>query len=154
MKESVRNEIVRLAGQGLSQRRIAQQLRVSRHTVQRALQQVATARDEGAAAALPAPRSRSRRSLAEFDPVLQQLLELHLVLEREERRGVGAVAAHHHGRLLPVALDVDEPHRPPARLLADLHDRPACATARSRSGVDDNGCANGSPVPEELRVRG
>ena len=27
--------------------------------------------------------------------LLEQLLELHLVLEREERRGVGAVAAHH-----------------------------------------------------------
>src|SRR5438128_2161354 len=75
MKESVRNEIVRLAEQGLAQRRIAQQLRVSRYSVQRALQQVATARNEGAAAALPAPRSRPRRSLAEFDPVIQQLLE-------------------------------------------------------------------------------
>jgi transposase len=75
MKESVRNEIVRLAGQGLSQRRIAQQLRVSRHTVHHALQQVATARNEGAAAATPAPRARPWRSLAEFDTVIQQLLE-------------------------------------------------------------------------------
>src|SRR5579859_1465868 len=75
MKESVRNEIVRLSEQGLSRRRIAQQLRVSRHTVHHALHQVATARDEGAAAATPAPRSRPRRSLAEFDNVIQQLLE-------------------------------------------------------------------------------
>ncbi len=29
---------------------------------------------------------------------LEQLLEPHLVLEREQRRGVGAVAAHHQGR--------------------------------------------------------
>ena len=40
MKESVRNEIVRLSAQGVSGRRIAQQLRVSRHTVHAALQQV------------------------------------------------------------------------------------------------------------------
>ena len=54
MKESIRNEIVRLSEQGLSGRRIARQLRVSRHTVQRALEQVAQARAEGPAA--PAPR--------------------------------------------------------------------------------------------------
>jgi transposase len=75
MKESVRNEIGRLSEQGLSQRRIAQQLQVSRHTVHHTLQQVAAARNEGSAATPPAPRSRSRQSLAEFDPVIQQLLE-------------------------------------------------------------------------------
>jgi len=74
MKESVRNEIIRLAEQGLSGRRIAQQLRVSRHTVQQALQQVAKARAEGVAA-LPVPRPHARRSLVAFEPVLQQLLE-------------------------------------------------------------------------------
>ena len=47
MKESVRNEIVRLSEQGLSGRRIAQQLRVSRHTVHHALAQVAQARHGG-----------------------------------------------------------------------------------------------------------
>jgi transposase len=73
MKESVRNEIVRLSEQGLSGRRIAQQLRVSRHTVHQALQQVAKARVEGPAT--PAPRSRSRRSLEGFDSVVRQLLE-------------------------------------------------------------------------------
>jgi transposase len=75
MKESVRNEIIRLSGQGLSQRRIAQHVHVSRDAVQRALRQVATARDQGAAAAAPVPRARSRRSLAEFDHVIGQLLE-------------------------------------------------------------------------------
>jgi transposase len=75
MKESVRNEMVRLSEQGLSGRRIAQQLRVSRHTVHDALQQVAKARAEGVAALEPAPRRRCRRSLEAFDPVIQQLLE-------------------------------------------------------------------------------
>jgi transposase len=75
MTESLRNDIIRLFGQGLSQRRIAQQLHVSRHTVHDALQQVTTARDEGPAAATPAPRPRSRRSLAAFDNLIQQLLE-------------------------------------------------------------------------------
>jgi transposase len=75
MKESVRNQIVHLSEQGLSGRRIAQQLRVSRHTVQRALQQVATARDQGMAALKPTSRPRCRRSLDTFDPVIQQLLE-------------------------------------------------------------------------------
>ena len=53
---------------------------------------------------------------------LEQLLEPHLVLEREQRRGVGAVAAHHDGRRCSVAFDVDEPDRSPARLLADAGD--------------------------------
>jgi transposase len=74
MKEATRNEIVRLCQQGLSQRRIAQQLHVSRHTVHHALQQVATARDEGTAAAV-VPRRQARRSLEAFDDVIRQLLE-------------------------------------------------------------------------------
>ena len=73
MTESVRNEIVRLQQQGLSQRRIAQQLHLSRDTVQRALRQVATARDQGPAAASPLPRSRN--SLEGFDSVITHLLE-------------------------------------------------------------------------------
>lgn len=75
MKESVRNEIVRLSEQGLSQRRIAQQLQVSRHTVHDALQQVARARAEGAALIEPAPRARARHVLDAFDDVIGQLLE-------------------------------------------------------------------------------
>lgn len=75
MTEAVRNEIVRLCEQGLSQRRIAEQLRLSRHTVQRALQQQAAARNEGPASAAPSPRARARRSLQSFEPILQQLLE-------------------------------------------------------------------------------
>ncbi len=75
MKESVRNEIVRLSEQGLSLRRIAQQLRVSRYTVHRALQQVATARVEGPSAVKPAPRVRARRCLDAFNEVIGQLLE-------------------------------------------------------------------------------
>ena len=58
MTESLRNDIIRLFGQGLLQRRIAQQLHVSRHTVHDALQQVATARDQGPAAAPPARSAR------------------------------------------------------------------------------------------------
>jgi transposase len=73
MKESLRNEIVRLSEQGLSGRRIAQQLHVSRHTVHHALEQVAKARNEGPAT--PAPRSKSRRSWEGFDRIMQQLLE-------------------------------------------------------------------------------
>jgi transposase len=72
MKESVRNEIVRLSEQGLSGRRIAQQLRVSRHTVHHALAQVAKARGEGGLQ--PAPQPRTRRSLDAFDESLKQLL--------------------------------------------------------------------------------
>jgi transposase len=73
MTEAVRNEIVRLSAQGLSGRRIAQQLRVSRHTVAAALEQVATARQEGVASVQP-PRPRCRRSLAAFEPMMEQLL--------------------------------------------------------------------------------
>jgi len=74
MKESVRNQIVRLSEQGLSGRRIARRLRVSRHTVREALEQVAKARAEGVAAVASAPRRRCR-SLDAFDPVIQQLLQ-------------------------------------------------------------------------------
>jgi transposase len=75
MTEAVRNEIVRLSEQGLSVRRIAQQLQMSRHTVAAALQQVATARNEGITAAKPAPRPRCRPSLAAFESVIGHLLE-------------------------------------------------------------------------------
>jgi transposase len=75
MNEALRNDIIRLSGQGLSQRRIAQQLHVSRHTVHHVLHQVATARDEGPAAATPTPGVRPRRSLAAFDGVVGDLLE-------------------------------------------------------------------------------
>jgi transposase len=75
MNEALRNEIVRLSAQGLSGRRIAQQLRVSRHTVHHALEQVAQARDQGPATARPASRCRSRRRWEGFDSVVQQLLE-------------------------------------------------------------------------------
>jgi transposase len=91
MNQSVRNEIVRLSAQGLSGRRIAEQLRVSRHTVHRALEQVAKERNEGPAT--PAPRSRSRRSWEGFDSVAQQLLErypdltAHRLWEELRQRG-------------------------------------------------------------------
>jgi IS30 family transposase len=75
MTEAVRNEIVRLSEQGLSGRRIAQQLRVSRHTVAAALQQVVTARQQGVSAVQPPPRLRCRRSLKAFESVIEQLLE-------------------------------------------------------------------------------
>jgi transposase len=71
MNESMRNEIVRLVEQGLSERRIAQQLQVSRHKVHRVLEQVGQARAGGVVP--PAPRRRSR-CLDDFDPVVQQLL--------------------------------------------------------------------------------
>jgi transposase len=72
MNEATRNEIVRLAEQGLSQRRIARALQLSRHTVQRVLQEVTTARQQGATPP-PAPRPRGR-SLDAFAAVLEQLL--------------------------------------------------------------------------------
>jgi transposase len=75
MTEAVRNAIVRLFEQGLSQRRIAQQLGVSRHTVRTALQHVAQVRAEGVAAGAPAPPRRGRRCLDAFDAILRQLLE-------------------------------------------------------------------------------
>jgi transposase len=72
MNESVRNQIIRLAEQKLPQRRIAQQLGVSRHRVRQVLDEVATAREQGPAP--PRPRARARRSLVDYDEVLQQLL--------------------------------------------------------------------------------
>jgi transposase len=72
MNESVRNEIIRLFGQGLSQRRIARQLRLSRDTVQRALRQQAAARD-GRPAQAQTP-VRARRSLDAYQDVIEQLL--------------------------------------------------------------------------------
>ena len=75
---------------------------------------------EGARFVDPAVDVRDRDAVG-----LEQLLERHLVLEREEGRRVGAVAPHHDRRLLAVAVDVDEPHRPPPGLLADPDDGPA-----------------------------
>ena len=72
---------------------------------------------EGARLVDPAVHVRDRDAVG-----LEQLLESHLVLEREERCGVGAVTAHHHRRLLAVAHHVDEPDRPPARLLSNSRD--------------------------------
>jgi transposase len=98
MKESVRNEIVRLSGQGLSQRRIAQQLQVSRHTVHHALEQVATARNEGAAGASLGRQARARHSLEGFDSIIQQLLERYpdLTAQRlwEELRQRGCTGSY------------------------------------------------------------
>jgi transposase len=73
MNERLRNTIVRLFEQGLSQRRIAEQVQVSRDTVQRVLRQVAQARQEGMAA-LPPPSARPRRCLDAFAAVIEQLL--------------------------------------------------------------------------------
>jgi transposase len=74
MNEARRHQILQLHQQGLSQRQIARQLHVSRDTVQRVLQQVAAARDDGAPAALPASRSRPPRNLDAFTEVITQLL--------------------------------------------------------------------------------
>jgi transposase len=96
MKEAVRNEIVRLREQGLTQRRIAKQLGVSRHAVQRTLRQVAAARAQGPAAATPAPRAKSRPRLEGFDSVLEQLLDrypeltAHRLWEELRQRGLAA----------------------------------------------------------------
>jgi len=75
MTESLRNDIIRLSGQGLSQRRIALQLRLSRDTVQRVLRQVAKARNDAPAVAMPSPASRPRPAWEGFDDVCRQLLE-------------------------------------------------------------------------------
>jgi transposase len=74
MNEAVRNEIIRLAQQGLAQRRIARRVQVSRDTVQRVVRQVAAARAEGGPAGPPGPRPRRRRCLDAFAPVIEQLL--------------------------------------------------------------------------------
>jgi transposase len=73
MTEALRNEILRLEQQGLSQRRIAAQLQVSRHTVAGVLQQVAQARTAGVPAQPAAPRRRGR-GLDHYAAVIEQLL--------------------------------------------------------------------------------
>ena len=98
MNEALRNDIIRLSGQGLSQRRIAQQLHVSRHMVHHVLHQVATARDEGPAAATPTPGARPRRSLAAFDGVVRDLLERYPRPDRSAAVG-GVAAARLYGQL-------------------------------------------------------
>jgi transposase len=72
MNEATRNEIVRYSEQGLSQRRIARLLQVSRHTVAGVLQQVAQARSQPGAD-LPQPEQR-RRSLDAYAEVIAGLL--------------------------------------------------------------------------------
>ena len=57
--------------------------------------------------------------------LLEQLLAEHLVLERKDPREVEALAAYVQLEQLAVALDVDEPHRPPSRLALVAHDRSA-----------------------------
>jgi transposase len=91
MNEATRNEIVRLAQQGLSQRRIAGALRLSRHTVAQVLRQVRQARAGGAS--VPAAAPRPRRCLDGYDEVIRQLLARypHLTARRlwEELRQRG-----------------------------------------------------------------
>jgi transposase len=77
MNEARRNQIMQLHQQGLSQRQIARRLHVSRDGVQRVLRQVASARDDGTQAALPAPRSRPPRNLDAFADIITQLLGRH-----------------------------------------------------------------------------
>jgi transposase len=73
MNEQTRNEIVRYSAQGLSQRRIAQLLRVSRHTVADVLEQVAQARTKQSATT-PQACQRGRRGLDAYADVIEQLL--------------------------------------------------------------------------------
>ena len=54
--------------------------------------------------------------------LLEQLLELHLVLEREERRRIGPVAAHHHRGAVR--------RRAPRRRTTPAASAPACGSAR------------------------
>jgi len=73
MNEQTRNDIVRYSEQGLSQRRIARLLRVSRHTVAAVQQQLAQARAKGTAPGPAAPR-RGPRGLDSYAEEIEQLL--------------------------------------------------------------------------------
>ena len=48
-------------------------------------------------------------------------LQPHLVVEREDQRHVGAIAAHAQCEQLAVPFDVGEPHGTPARLAVDAY---------------------------------
>jgi transposase len=73
MNEQTRNEIVRYSAQGLSQRRIARLLHVSRHTVADVLEQVAKTRTQPTAN-MPEASRRARRGLDDYAEVIEQLL--------------------------------------------------------------------------------
>ena len=69
----------------------------------------------------------------------EQLLEAHLVIERERQGRVGALTAHHDLDHLTIALDVGDPHGPPPGLALDTPHRAAEALLEPsrdrRSGV-------------------
>jgi Transposase and inactivated derivatives len=74
MNEAVNNEIVRLFEQGLSGRRIAALVQVSRDTVARVLEQVAQARGAETTPQPSTPRPRPRRCLDAYTEWIEQLL--------------------------------------------------------------------------------
>jgi transposase len=74
MNEAKRNQIVRLFEQGLSGRRIAALVQVSRDTVAQVLRQVAEARGPQAAPPADPPRPRPRRCLDGYTELIEQLL--------------------------------------------------------------------------------
>jgi transposase len=98
MNEAKRNEIVRLHEQGLSGRRIAALLHVSRDTVTRVLQQVAQARGPQTAPPAAPPRPRPRRCLDDYTELIAQLLGRYpdLTAQRlfEELRQRGFVGSY------------------------------------------------------------
>ncbi len=76
MKESTRNEIVRLDHGGASIRRIARLLRVSRSAVKRVLDAVHLARQEGGGTPeLPAPKTKRPSLLDQYEAKIHELLD-------------------------------------------------------------------------------
>jgi len=76
MSENTINEIVRLWHGGSSRRRIARQLGISRHQVEKVLAAHQRGRSEGTAAdQLPRAKRRRARSLDKYEQLLEQLLK-------------------------------------------------------------------------------
>lgn len=76
MSENTLNEIVRLWHSGSSRRRIAQQLGISRHQVEKVLAAHQRGRSEGPATdQLPRAKRRRARSLDKYEQLLEQLLK-------------------------------------------------------------------------------
>jgi transposase len=76
MSENTLNEIVRLWHGGSSRRRIAQQLGISRHQVEKVLAAHQRGRSEGPTAdQLPRAKRRRARSLDKYEQLLEQLLK-------------------------------------------------------------------------------
>jgi transposase len=77
MNEATRHEIVRRFQAGQSQRHIARDLHLSRHTVRHVLAEIAHQRAQGMGPPALQPRERRARQLDAYDAALQELLRRH-----------------------------------------------------------------------------